>query len=79
MSAIKAFGSALHKAVEGFLDVVIGIVTDGFVIEEEEGVPQPPAPPFGGSIPRRILFLIDYARRKKLRDERDVMDILQMV
>lgn len=73
----KVKGTPLHIIAEGFLDEVIGIITDGFIIEVEEPEPTPPGPPtppgrvgVGGMRPRRIIMIgLRGAMRKRRQNE----------
>lgn len=70
------FGSPLDLLTEGLLDAVIGIITDGFLVEEEEEeiVPQPP---LGGSIPPPPRFIFfDIKRIRRVRDDRDLIELI---
>ena len=69
------FGSPLDLLTEGLIDAVIGIITDGFLTEEDEEVV--PVPPRGGSIPPPPRFIFfDIKRIRRLRDDRDLIELL---
>ncbi len=69
------FGSPLDLLTEGLIDAVIGIITDGFLTEEDEVAPVVPGVS-GGGRPRRTFVLFDIKRIRKVRDDRDLLELI---